>query len=222
MLVHEGHASAGKFFTAINASSYDSVARLATFGRDSAWKREIIKAVGGRSFVLELASGTGVLSSMLLGAGKSVIGIDLTFEYLRASKYKPRGEIAQGTAEILPYRSGSFDAVASSYLAKYVNVKNVVDECWRVLSPGGVIVFHDFAYPIGIMRGLWNAHFAVLRIAGRLVTPWRAVFEQLDGVIKNSDWTGETTGALQRRGFRNVDCKYYTAGTAAIVSAEKP
>lgn len=222
MLVHEGHASAGKFFTPANAASYNSVARLATLGRDSAWKREIIKAVGGRNFVLELASGTGVLSSMLVGAGKSVTGIDLTLEYLYASKHKLSAEIAQGTAEILPYRSRSFDAVASSYLAKYVDVQNVVDECWRVLRPGGVAVFHDFAYPKGIVRGLWNAHFAVLRIAGRFATPWRAVFEQLDGVIKNSDWAGRTTSALQRRGFRNVDCKYYTAGTAAIVSAEKP
>jgi len=222
LLVHEGHASAGKFFTPANAGSYDSVARLATFGRDSAWKCEIIKAVGGRSSVLELASGTGVLSSMLASAGKSVTGIDLTFEYLRASRHKLHTEIAQGTAEILPYRSGSFDAVASSYLAKYVDVQNVVDECWRVLRPGGIAVFHDFTYPKGIMRGLWNAHFAVLRIAGRFATPWRAVFEQLDGVIRNSDWAGQTTSALRSRGFRNVDCKYYTAGTAAIVSAEKP
>ncbi|HUG96920.1 MAG TPA: hypothetical protein VMJ94_05220, partial [Nitrososphaera sp.] len=68
----------------------------------------------------------------------------------------------------------------------------------------------------------WNAHFAVLRIAGRFATPWRAVFELLDGVIRNSDWAGQTTSALRSRGFRNVDCKYYTAGTAAIVSAEKP
>lgn len=222
MLVHEGHASTGRFFTPANAGSYDSVARLATFGRDSAWKREIIKAVGSRSPVLELASGTGVLSSMLAGAGKSVTGIDLTFEYLRASRRKLQADIAQGTAETLPYRSGSFNAVASSYLAKYVDVQNVVDECWRVLRPGGVVVFHDFIYPKGIMRGLWNAHFATLRIAGRLATPWRAVFEQLDGVIKNSDWVSQTKSALRNRGFRNVDCKYYTAGTAAIVSAEKP
>lgn len=172
--------------------------------------------------MLELASGTGVLSSMLAAAGKSVAGIDLTFEYLRASRHKLHTEIAQGTAEILPYRSGSFDAVASSYLAKYVDVQNVVDECWRVLRPGGIAVFHDFTYPKGIMRGLWNAHFAVLRIAGRFAAPWRAVFEQLDGVIRNSDWAGQTTSALRSRGFRNVDCKYYTAGTAAIVSAEKP
>ena len=222
MRVHEGHASASKFFTPANAGSYDSVARLATFGRDSAWKREIIKAVGVRSSVLELASGTGVLSSMLADAGKLITGIDITFDYLCASRHKLHGEIALGTAEILPYRSESFDAVASSYLAKYVDVQNVVDECWRVLRPGGIAVFHDFTYPKGIIRGLWNAHFAVLRIAGRFATPWSTVFEHLDGVIRNSGWAGQTTGALHRRGFRNVDCKYYTGGTAAIVSAEKP
>jgi demethylmenaquinone methyltransferase/2-methoxy-6-polyprenyl-1,4-benzoquinol methylase len=222
MLVHEGHASARRFFTPANASSYDSVVRLATFGRDSAWKCEIVKAVGSRNSVLELACGTGVLSFMLTSAGKSVVGIDLTFEYLRAPGHHLRSAIAQSTAEILPYRSESFDAVASSYLAKYVDIQRVVDECWRVLSPGGVIVFHDFTYPAGIMRGLWNAHFALLRLAGRFVTSWRAVFEQLDDVIKNSNWPDQTINALHIRGFRNVDCRYYTAGTAAIVSAEKP
>jgi len=222
MLVHEGHASARSFFTPANAGSYDSIVRLATFGQDSAWKREIIKAVGSRKSVLELACGTGVLSSMLSGAGRSVVGIDLTFEYLRASRRKLQAAVAQGTAEVLPYRNASFDAVASSYLAKYVDVQTMVDECWRVLRPGGVIVFHDFTYPSGIMRSLWNAHFAVLRLAGRVVTSWRTVFDQLDGVIKNSDWVNQTSGALYSRGFQNVDCKYHTAGTAAIVSAEKP
>lgn len=221
MLVHEGHASARRFFTPANAVSYDTVVRLATFGQDAAWKQKIREAIGGRNSVLELACGTGVMSSMLASAGKSVVGIDLTFEYLRASRREPLA-IAQGTAEVLPYRSELFDAVASSYLAKYVDVQNVVDECWRVLRPGGVAVFHDFTYPGGITRSLWNAHFVLLRAAGRFATSWKAVFEQLDDVIRNSDWVGQMTDALQSRGFRNIDCKYYTAGTAAIVSAEKP
>jgi demethylmenaquinone methyltransferase / 2-methoxy-6-polyprenyl-1,4-benzoquinol methylase len=222
MLVHEGHSSARRFFTPANAGSYDSVVRLATFGRDTAWKREIIRTIGGRNSVLELACGTGILSSMLAGASKSVTGIDLTFEYLRASRQKLRAAVAQGTAEVLPYRNESFDAVASSYLAKYADVQSIVDECWRVLRPGGVGVFHDFTYPGGLIRGLWNAHFAVLRVAGRLARSWKAVFDQLDDVIESSDWVNQTTAALHDRGFQNVNCKYYTAGTAAIVSAVKP
>jgi demethylmenaquinone methyltransferase/2-methoxy-6-polyprenyl-1,4-benzoquinol methylase len=223
MLVHEGHASARRFFTSANAGSYDSVVWLATFGQDSVWKRKVVKAVGGRKFVLELACGTGILSSMLSDAGRSVMGIDLTFEYLRASRRKLRqATVAQGTAEVLPYRNESFDAVASSYLAKYVDIQTVVNECWRVLRPGGMVVFHDFTYPSGVMRSLWNAHFAALGLAGKFVKSWKTVFEQLDGVIKNSDWVNQTSSALYNGGFQNVDCKYYTAGTAAIVSAEKP
>jgi demethylmenaquinone methyltransferase / 2-methoxy-6-polyprenyl-1,4-benzoquinol methylase len=222
MLVHEGHASARRFFTPANAGSYDSVVRLATFGQDYFWKQEIVKAINGRNSVLELACGTGIMSSMLAGAGKTVTGIDLTFDYLRASRRKLRAAILQGTAEVLPYRNESFDAVASSYLAKYTNIQRTVDECWRVLRSGGIAVFHDFTFPGGIMRGLWNTHFALLRLAGRFATSWRAVFDQLDDMIKNSEWVDQTTAALCKIGFLNVDCKYYTSGTAAILSAEKP
>ncbi|MFL6492335.1 MAG: hypothetical protein ACJ70O_04465, partial [Nitrososphaera sp.] len=79
MLVHEGHAQAMRFFTPTNADSYDLVLRLATFGQDIAWKYEIIRAASHRSRILELACGTGILSSMLVERGKSVTGIDLTF-----------------------------------------------------------------------------------------------------------------------------------------------
>ena len=222
MLVHEGHARAMMFFTPSNAGSYDLVVRLATFGQDIFWKHEIIKVVCDRRCILELACGTGILSSMLAHRGRNVVGIDLTFEYLRGSKLKLKAPIAQGTAEVLPYRSGSFDAVVSSYLAKYVNIYEVIDECWRVLKPGGVVVFHDFTYPSNLISGLWNRYFAVLRLAGRFVSSWNVVFWQLDDLIKKSKWVDETRNALENRNFQNINCRWYTADTAAIVSAEKP
>ena len=154
------------------------VVRLATFGQDFVWKHEIIKAVYDRNYILEPACGTGILSSMLARRGRSVAGIDLTFEYLRWSKRKLNAPIAQGTAEVLPYRSESFDAVVSSYLAKYVDIYEVINECWRVLRPGGVVVFHDFTYPSNLISGLWSRYFALLRLAGRFVTSWKVVFWQ--------------------------------------------
>jgi demethylmenaquinone methyltransferase / 2-methoxy-6-polyprenyl-1,4-benzoquinol methylase len=222
MLVHEGHAQAMRFFTRGNADSYDLISRLATFGQDTVWKHEIVRAVSHRSHILELACGTGILSSMLEERGKSVTGIDLTFEYLRTLKHKLKVPIAQGTAEVLPYRDGTFDAIVSSYLTKYVYVQKVIDECWRVLRPGGIVIFHDFTYPRGLIRNLWHIYFELLRVAGRFVTSWRVVFGQLDDVIKKSDWVDQTIYALKNRKFHNVSCKSYTAGTSAIVSAEKP
>ncbi|MCI0558998.1 MAG: class I SAM-dependent methyltransferase [Nitrososphaera sp.] len=223
LLLHEGHGAARKFFTPSNSRSYDRVARYATFGRDSAWKRVIIEAVASRPSVLELACGTGILSSMLVSSGRSVVGIDLTFEYLRVLRRKLDLPLSQGTAELLPYRSESFDAVVSSYLAKYVDVGSVADECWRVLRPRGIAVFHDFTYPEKkVWRGLWNAYFMLLRLCGTLASDWKVVFEELNDVIRESSWEKRIQTTLRNRGFENIVCEKYTSGTAAIVFAEKP
>ncbi|MDQ3909379.1 MAG: methyltransferase domain-containing protein, partial [Thermoproteota archaeon] len=154
--------------------------------------------------------------------GKSIFGIDLTFEYLLALKRKVKAPIVQGTAESLPYSDNLFDGVVSSYLAKYVDIQKVIDECWRVLRPGGIVVFHDFTYPRGVVRNLWKIHFDLLGLAGRFVASWEDVFNQLDYVIKKSDWVDQTIATLKKRQFENVTCKWYTGGTSALVSAEKP
>lgn len=214
MLAHKGHASARRFFTSTNASSYDAVSLVATFGRDMAWKRRIAQTAGQRKRALDLASGTGILSSMFSTTGASVTGLDLTFEYLARSQVKTA---CQGTAEVLPFRDGTFDAVVSSYLAKYVDAGPVVSESWRVLQPGGVAIFHDFACPKGAMRGLWNAYFAILRFAGVFSSSWRPVFAELDDVICQSHWVEKFSEAMQERGFQDVNASYQTLGTSAIV-----
>jgi demethylmenaquinone methyltransferase/2-methoxy-6-polyprenyl-1,4-benzoquinol methylase len=183
----------------------------------------MVEALGNHDPVLELACGTGVLSSMLALSGRGVVGLDFTFEYLRESMHKLEIPLAQGTAEILPYRDGSFEAIVSSYLAKYVEIDRIVEECWRVLRPGGAAVFHDFVYPSGFpMRELWAAYFSILRLCGTLVPAWRIVFQELDRVIKESRWENKLQASLLEKGFRSISCKYYSLHTSAIVSAQKP
>lgn len=222
MLVHGGHASAKKFFTPHNAPSYDSVVSMTTFGRDSAWKLHILDAVRDSAKVLDLACGTGILSSMLKGSGKQVAGLDLTMEYLNLASAKIGPAFVQGNAEVLPYRDGTFDATVSSYLAKYVDAGLVVDECWRVLVPGGIAAFHDFTCPKGSMRSLWDAYFSLLSLAGHFNRLWKPVFDDLDRVICESDWVAKITNAMERRGFADIKLDCYTFGTAAIVQGSKP
>ena len=223
MQLHEGHATAQEFFTSENAASYDSVARYATFGQDRVWKRRIIGAIHRRRSILELACGTGILSEMLIESGRTVVGIDLTFDYLRALKNKVDVRVSQGTAEALPYREEHFDAIVSSYLAKYVDIEFVVQECMRVLLPGGIVVFHDFAYPDGpVMQRLWKFYFSLLRVCGIFMASWRPVFSHLDTYIEESRWELKTEKALRSHGFKNISVEYLTGGTAAIITAEKP
>jgi demethylmenaquinone methyltransferase/2-methoxy-6-polyprenyl-1,4-benzoquinol methylase len=159
---------------------------------------------------------------MLKAGGWNVSGLDLSSEYLQVATKKIGPACAEGTAEVLPYRDATFDAVVSSYLAKYADVGMVAEECWRVLRPGGIAVLHDFTCPQGAMRTLWRAYFAILRAAGAFVPAWKQVFGDLDRVICESRWQEQAMQALQERGFVDVQSKSYTFGTAAIVWGRRP
>jgi demethylmenaquinone methyltransferase / 2-methoxy-6-polyprenyl-1,4-benzoquinol methylase len=252
--LHDEHRWASRFFTSMNASSYDAVVRFATFGQDYVWKRQILDLIDKHllscssitsspncsslssdilqsHMCLDLASGTGILSSLIERRGnqrggrpRNVVGLDLTFEYLQIAKKKfSTGKLTNGTAELLPYREQSFDSITSSYLAKYVDIERVVSECWRVLKHSGVVVFHDFTYPSNSWaRTLWNGYFRILRSAAKTMSSWAPVFQELDQVIKMSNWPGQTIQALEGTGFKNISFKFYTMKMSAIVSAEKP
>ena len=62
----------------------------------------------------------------------------------------------------------------------------------------------------------------ILRITGYAAKPWLTVFNELDELVKTSEWVERTIDSLNQRGFKNVFCKYYTLGTAAIIFARKP
>lgn len=220
---HKGHSNARKFFNSETARSYDSVVRATTFGRDTAWKSQILPKIRSSKMVLDLASGTGILTSMIEKEHKGrAVGLDFTFEYLQESRRKMSFASVQATAEAIPYKDEAFDAVVSSYLAKYVDVNMLTSECWRVLMHGGIVVFHDFTCPQNlIMRCLWRTYFATLRIAGIFVRPWRAVFQDLDKVICESRWVDTLSKALQERGFEAIEYRSYTLGTAGILVARK-
>jgi len=236
----------------MNASSYDAVVRFATFGQDYIWKKQILDLIDKHllsalpssssssslssdvlqsHMCLDLASGTGILSSRIERRGnqgggrpRNVVGLDLTFDYLQVAKKKfNTGKLTNGTAQLLPYREQSFDSITSSYLAKYVDIERVVSECWRVLKNGGVVVFHDFTFPSNSWaRTLWKGYFRILRSAAKTISSWAPVFQELDQVIKMSNWPGQTIQALEGTGFKNISFKFYTMKTSAIVSAEKP
>jgi len=223
---HTGHDKARRFFTPDNSSSYDSVVRFTTLGRDYVWKKKIIEMIEKETLILDLACGTGILSSLIAFSNntRKVVGLDLIFPYLESVKKKTdKISLMNGTAEILPYKNKSFGSVVSSYLAKYVNIEMVVAECWRVLEDNGTVVFHDFTFPQNtVIRHMWRAYFLILRSSGLLVKNWATVFRELDQVIINSKWITNTREALKQTGFRDIKCTYYKLGISAIISASKP
>jgi len=217
---------ARRFFSSDNAASYEKVVKYATFGRDSIWKRNMSNLLTkDHCYLLDLACGTGILSYYIPKEQDHVIlGSDLTPDYLLYAKKKSRYSLlTNSVAEVLPYRPGIFDAILSSYLAKYVDLRTVVREHWRLLKNGGLVVFHDFTLPKReFVRQIWNSYFRLLNQIGRIVKNWRIVLSELNDVIAQSEWVKNLVRELQQVGFESIHCKYYTWGTSAIVTGLKP
>jgi len=103
----------------------------------------------GRS-VLEVGCGAGVDLARFAKGGAVVTGVDLApsaIELARANfaqqNLQARLEVADG--EHLPFADNSFDAVYAHGVVQYTaNPQALVDECRRVLKPGGTAVFQVY------------------------------------------------------------------------------
>jgi demethylmenaquinone methyltransferase/2-methoxy-6-polyprenyl-1,4-benzoquinol methylase len=219
-----GFLYAKGFFNELNASSYDNIVKFTTFGQDHHWKKKILKKVSTKGLVLDLACGTGILSSLLQDNGNDIFGVDLTYGYLKVLKKKRRELFCiNGIAEVLPFKNNYFDYVVSSYLPKYANLAHLVDECFRVLKGGGKVIFHDFIFPDrAVFRKLWKFYFKILKQAGRCLKSWNDVFNKLDSFIMTSGWYNTLPEILFNKGFTNITSESLTFETAAIISAKKP
>lgn len=222
--MNHGHAVAKKFFTG-TSSSYDAVVNITTFARDRAWKKAILDLIpSGNYKVLDLACGTGILSFAIARKVSHVVGIDIIEDSIRLAREKAFFNKVRNTsfyvsaAEAIPHADREFDIITTSYLPKYCDIDQVISEVSRVLKHNGMLIMHDFTYPnVAVMKGLWNSYFKVLRLAGVFVPSWRAVFNELDSMIKRSNWLKELITTMNRYGFSDVQCKSLTFGTVAIV-----
>jgi SAM-dependent methyltransferase len=136
-------------FHARNPGISEDVLSRATSGNLTpyAW---LARAVSG-SRVLDLASGSGVMSEVLTQQARRrdpdrppglwVVGLDLSADELAESRRRGRtNPLVRGDAASLPFADATFDAVVSSAGLMVVGrVERVVAEIARVLRPGGVL-----------------------------------------------------------------------------------
>lgn len=163
------------------ADRYDLLGYVLSLGQDRAWRRELVAHVGERpaARVLDVATGPGGIAAALRGAtGAFVVGVDLTWPMLAraAENLRRRGDrrvaLVQASGDRLPFREGAFDAVAFSYLLRYVaDPAATVRELARPLRAGGTMASLEFHVP---QRPWWRALWwlytrLVLPVAGRLL-----------------------------------------------------
>lgn len=88
--------------------------------------------------VVDVAGGTGIVSTLLAKLGHDVVVCDLSEGMLRAAQRRLPGRVVRGDAARLPFQDGSAAAVCMIWLLHLVDdVDGVLAEAVRVLGPGG-------------------------------------------------------------------------------------
>jgi len=121
---------------------YETFARGESFAATRACAVRLLGRGPGRC--LDLGCGTGLTIPLLVDAGWSVVGADVSADQLRAAR--PRAgasvELVQADAHALPLADGTFDAVVSVLThTDFDDPRRVFAEAHRVLRLGGTFVY---------------------------------------------------------------------------------
>jgi ubiquinone/menaquinone biosynthesis methyltransferase len=161
-----------RLFTTI-AGRYDFITRLLSYGRDQAWKRDLMAraAIRPGERVLDLATGTGDLALAAAGDGALVAGLDLAprmIQLARAKKGAAAVRFLVGDMTSLPLPPASVDVVTTGYgLRNVPDLDRAIGEIARVLRPGGRFLSLDFERPA---HEAWRrAYCAYLTVVGATV-----------------------------------------------------
>lgn len=161
-----------RLFTTI-AGRYDFITRLLSYGRDQAWKRDLVAraSIAAGERVLDLATGTGDLALAAADRGARVAGLDLAPRMVRLARAKPgagRVRFLVGDMTALPLPPASVDVVTTGYgLRNVPDLDRALAEIGRVLRPGGRFLSLDFERPEH--AGWRRAYFAYLTVVGSTV-----------------------------------------------------
>jgi ubiquinone/menaquinone biosynthesis C-methylase UbiE len=123
------------------ACAYDAVAWLVSCGFWSCWRLDALGYLKAGS-VLEIGFGTGELLLALAEGGHPVIGLELSAQMQRvtAKKLKKIAMVVKRVrahAEAMPFPSGTFDNLISTFPSNYILSGKTLAEIKRVLGPQG-------------------------------------------------------------------------------------
>lgn len=89
------------------------------------------------SVVVDLGSGTGLLSRVFLDAGHTVIGVEPNAAMAAAAPAHPRFRDVRATAEATGLPDASASLVAAGQAFHWFDPRAAAAECRRILKPGG-------------------------------------------------------------------------------------
>lgn len=213
------------------APTYDRANRVISMGLDQGWRRKAIAALrhGRQGDVVDLCAGTLDLSVMLLAEGaRSIQALDFSENMLQAGapKLPPGAPVTLVTADAraMPLEDASADGIIAGFgLRNVPEVHRAIEECARVLRPGGRLVVLEFFQPESVaarlLQGSYNRF--VMPLLGGLVSGFGDAYRYLAGSIDAFETRGSFESKMRAAGFVEVEGREMFPPVASIVSGTK-
>lgn len=225
----KAHKVAGVFDSV--AGKYDVMNDLMSLGIHRLWKRTALALAGirGGERVLDLAGGTGDLSSRLVpcvGPSGLVVLSDINASMLAEGRRRLVDEgiaepvlYVQADAEALPFPDNCFDCIFIAFGLRNITHKEAaLAAMLRALKPGGRAVILEFSQPIVPgLKPLYDLYsFTVLPALGKLVVNDAASYRYLAESIRMHPDQPTLLHMMEMTGFER--CRYFnlTGGVVAV------
>jgi ubiquinone/menaquinone biosynthesis C-methylase UbiE len=135
------------------------------------------------------------------------VAVDLSWAMLKRARRKSGAEfgrrivLAQADARALPFRSRAFAGVLNCYMVDLLPESDIpiaLNECGRVLVPGGLLVLIVMSQQTPFLQAAW---MTLYRCSPFLVGGCRPV--NTGRWLKEPDWRIERAQRLSQAGFRS-------------------
>ena len=214
------------------APEYDRMGSVLSLGRDPSWRRFLVSRVNAipGSWVLDVATGTGLVARELAARNVRVVGVDQSPAMLRRGQAAVRRyglaeriRFVLAQAQTLPFPEETFDALTFTYLLRYVDdPAATLRELARVLRPGSVMASLEFHVPQDpwVQAGWYGYTRAALPLIGGAVS---------DAWYRTGRFLGPSISEFYRRypvpvqvrmwqeaGIRRVRTRQLTLGSAIV------
>lgn len=234
-----------RMFDAI-APTYELINTLASAGRDSWWRREMVRRAKVRpdDVLLDIACGTGDVARAFATAGRArrgpevrpvrIIGLDFSPPMLQLAAGRPIGRrgfpqgdalFSQADALHLPIADASVSIATCAFgIRNFHDLDTGLREMYRVLSVGGRAVILEFAIPARpIFRRLYLFYVArIMPAAAALISRDRTgAYRYLPRSVLSFHGRDAIVSRLEAAGFSEVTVHPLSWGIVAVYVALK-